>query len=79
MLQKKPDILMLAYQCFNEEKGLNKQVEILDRFGLNDNQIALICGLVVQSARNARLRYMKTQKNDNSKTKGVNNDGTQTG
>ena len=69
------EMLMLAYLCIKDENGLIKQVEILDRFGLNDGQIATICGAVVQSVRNARVKYRKAQQNDKSKTKGVEIDG----
>ena len=70
-----PEMLMLAYLCIKDEEGLNKQVEILDRFDLNDSQIAQICGVVVQSVRNARVRYKKAQINDKMKTKGVEGNG----
>lgn len=72
----KPEMLMLAYLCIKDEDGLNKQVEILDRFNLNDNQIAQVCGAVVQSVRNARVRYKKVQQSDKPKTKGVVSDGS---
>ena len=71
----KPEILMLAYLCIKEVDGLNRQVEILDRFGLNDNQIAQICGSAVQSVRNARVRYKKSQKSSVT-DKGAANDGS---
>jgi len=73
--ETKPEILMIAYLCIKNEEGLNKQVEILDRFGLNDSQIAQICGAVIQSVRNARVRYKKAQQIDKSKTKGAIGDG----
>ena len=48
--------LMLAYLCISTEKeaSLERKVEILDRFGLKDSEIATICGSAVQSIRNAR-------------------------
>jgi hypothetical protein len=57
-----PETLMLAYLCIKGENGLNQQVEILDRFGLTDAQIAQICGAAVQSIRNARARNKKAKK-----------------
>ena len=54
--------LMLAYLCVaNEaEASLIRKVEILDRFGLPDAEIATVCGASVQSVRNARSEYKKT-------------------
>jgi len=72
----KTEMLMLAYLCIKGENGLNKQVEILDRFDLNDIQIAKICGAAVQSVRNARGRKKKVKLSDKQKTKGVRTDGT---
>jgi hypothetical protein len=46
--------LMMAYLCVREEKGLPRQVAILDRFGLSNSQIASVCGAAVQSIKNAR-------------------------
>jgi hypothetical protein len=48
--------LMLAYLCIATEKeaSLERKVEILDKFGLTDSEIARICGSAVQSIRNAR-------------------------
>ena len=63
------EILMLAFLCIKEEKGLNRQVEILDRFVLSDSQIAQICGVAVQSVRNARVKNKKAQQNDKSAKK----------
>lgn len=65
-----PETLMLAYLCIKDEDGLNKQVEVLDRFGLNDYQIAQVCGAVVGSVRNARVRYKKVQQSEKPKAKG---------
>lgn len=49
--------LMLGYLCIATEKesSLDRKVEILDRFGLTDAEIAKICKSAVQSIRNARL------------------------
>jgi hypothetical protein len=53
--------LMLAYLCVaNEaEASLVRKVEILDRFGLADSQIAKVCMTSAQSIRNARLMLKK--------------------
>jgi hypothetical protein len=53
--------LMLAYLCVAKEAeaSIVRKVEILDRFGLTDNQIAKVCGAAVQSVRNARLATRK--------------------
>jgi hypothetical protein len=56
----KPEILMLAYLCIKGDEELEKRVEILDRFGLN-NQISQVCGSAIQSVRNARVRYKKNE------------------
>ena len=34
LTETSPETLMLAYLCIKDENGLNRQVEILDRFGL---------------------------------------------
>ncbi len=49
--------LMLAYLCLAKEAeaGLVRKVQILDRFDLPDEEIAQVCGVAVQSVRNARL------------------------
>jgi hypothetical protein len=48
--------LMLAYLCISTEKeaSLERKVEILDRFDLEDVDIAKVCNSKVQSIRNAR-------------------------
>ena len=53
--------LMLAYLCIaNEaEASLVRKVEVLDRFGINDGDIATVCGASVQSIRNARQTLKK--------------------
>jgi hypothetical protein len=47
---------MLAYLCISTEKeaSLERKVEILDRFDLDDRDIAKVCQSAVQSIRNAR-------------------------
>jgi hypothetical protein len=53
--------LMLAYLCVATEKeaSIGRKVEILDRFGLTDAEIATVCKSVVQSIRNARHSLSK--------------------
>jgi hypothetical protein len=51
--------LMLAYLCVKELKALNAQVDVLDRFGLTDDQIAAVCQAAIQSVRNARVQNKK--------------------
>ena len=48
--------LMLAYLCIAQEAeaSLVRKVQILDRFGLSDSEIAKVCLRTVQSVRNAR-------------------------
>ena len=56
-----PMLSMLAYLCIAKEAeaSLSRKVEILDRFDLGDSQIARVCGVAVQSVRNARLTTKK--------------------
>jgi len=58
--------LMLGYLCVaNEaEASLVRKVEILDRFGLSDSEISIICGVAQQSVRNARLTLKKSSKSN---------------
>ena len=53
--------LMLAYLCISTEKeaSLERKVEILDRFDLDDADIAKICKSKAQSIRNARYTITK--------------------
>jgi DNA-binding CsgD family transcriptional regulator len=53
---------MLGYLCIaNEaEASMVRKVQILDRFGLSDTEIATICGGTPQTVRNARLMLKKT-------------------
>jgi hypothetical protein len=48
--------LMLAYLCISKEAeaSLVRKVQILDRFGLTDSEIASVCMNSIQSIRNAR-------------------------
>jgi hypothetical protein len=49
--------LMLAYLCIAKEAeaSLVRKVEILDRFYLEDAEIATVCGCSLQTVRNARF------------------------
>lgn len=53
--------LMLAYLCIANEPAasLVRKVQILDRFGLSDAEIARVCACSVQSVRDARLKAKK--------------------
>ncbi len=63
--------LMLAYLCVAKEAeaSLVRKVEILDRFNLADGEIALVCGVAVQSVRNARLSVKKVSGGKKKKKK----------
>jgi len=54
-------LLMLAYLCVAKEAeaSLERKVQILDRFGLSDAEIAHVCGSVTGSVRNARFSVKK--------------------
>jgi hypothetical protein len=54
------EILMLGYLCIKGADNLVEKVGILDRFGLADTDIALICGSAAQSVRNARQKKSKS-------------------
>ncbi|WKZ70874.1 MAG: hypothetical protein QY331_06375 [Melioribacteraceae bacterium] len=49
-------VLMLGYLCISTEieSSISRKVEILDRFGLEDKEIAIICNCGLQTVRNAR-------------------------
>ena len=53
--------LMLGYLCISGEAAasLLTKINILDRFKLQDAEIAQICGCGVQAVRNARLANKK--------------------
>lgn len=57
-----PDRLMLAYLCTRDGRNLREKVDILDRFGLSDSEIAKVCKNAVQVVRNARLANRKSRK-----------------
>lgn len=62
-IDSSPEILMLGYLCIKDNENLKDKVDILDKFGFADNDIAIICGAAVQSIRNARqLRKSKAEK-----------------
>ena len=54
--------LMLAYLCVSKESEASfvRKVQILDRFTLNDSEIAKVCNNSVQSVRNARQILKKS-------------------
>ncbi len=57
-------ILMLAYLCIKSKEGkeeysLTQKVEILDRFFLPDEDIAILCQCKLQAVRDARQRLKK--------------------
>lgn len=68
--QTTSETLMLAYLCIvNEtEASLVRKVSVLDRFNLSDSDIAKVCGVNVQSVRNAR---QVSKKGGNSGRKGT--------
>ncbi len=59
-----PEILMLGYLCIKGVEGLPEKVNILDRFGLADADIATICACKKQSVADARqiIKKRKTAK-----------------
>lgn len=59
----KKALLMLAYLCIATEaaSSLPRKVQILDKFGLSDNEIATVCSASPQSVRNARLSLKKSR------------------
>ena len=56
--------LMLAYLCVSQDPNasIEKRVNILDRFGLTDAEIASVCDCATQSVRNARQKNKRTAK-----------------
>jgi len=59
--KKNQVILMLGYLCISTEieSSLERKVQILDRFELNDREISKICGCSKQSVANARQNLKK--------------------
>jgi hypothetical protein len=53
--------LMMAYLCIAQESeaSLIRKVDILDRFGLKNEEIAKVCSATTQSINNARLTLKK--------------------
>ncbi len=53
--------LMLGYLCIasEAEASLVRKVQILDRFSMQDKEIASICGSSVRSVQNARRRLRR--------------------
>lgn len=62
--------LMLAYLCVAKEAeaSLVRKVQILDRFGLTDGEIATVCANTAQSVRNAR-QLLKKKSHAKKKTR----------
>lgn len=58
MKEKDPVRLMLAYLCVSTEpqSSLVRKVEILDRFGLTDEEIGNVCGCSKQVVAISRFR-----------------------
>lgn len=56
--------MMLGYLCVATEKDANliRKVEILDRFSLTDDELALICDCKAQSIRDARQKLKRKAK-----------------
>ena len=50
------ETLMLGYLCVKDIDNLIGQVNIVDRFGLEDADIPTICNCAIQSVRNARQK-----------------------
>ncbi len=50
------EILMLGYLCVKDIDNLLERVNVLDRFGLEDSDIATICNCAIQSVRNSRQK-----------------------
>jgi hypothetical protein len=69
-LETSPEILMLAYLCVKEVEGLGPKVEVLDRFGLADSQLASVCSVGEQAIRDARHRQKKIRNSAKRKKKG---------
>lgn len=61
--------LMLAYLCVSKEAeaSLVRKVQILDRFDLADEEIARVCGVAVQSVRNARVSVKRSSRGKKQK------------
>jgi hypothetical protein len=57
-------LLMLGYLCVKDIEGLAEKIEVLDRFGLADVDISIICAREVQSIRNTRVK-IKSKKPGN--------------
>jgi len=50
------ETLMLGYLCVKDIDNLIEKVNVLDRFGLEDADIATICNCAIQSIRNSRQK-----------------------
>ena len=65
--QKKPERLMLGYLCIREAKTLQEEISILDRLGLNNEEIAAITGKEPRDITNARYERTRAKKTKGSK------------
>lgn len=50
------EILLLGFLCVKDLDTIPEKVKVLDRFGLSNNEISLICDCASQSVRNAHLK-----------------------
>ena len=66
--QGDPNALMLAYLCIKVVEGLGERVSILDRFGLNDSDLAAVCDVGEKAVRDARYKQkQRSGKSNQSK------------
>lgn len=64
-----PVRLMLAYLCtatLDKEATLTTKVEVLNRFGLSNLDIATVCASTVQSIKNVRSSLRKSKEGNKS-------------
>lgn len=63
MKEKDPVRLMLAYLCISTEpqSSLVRKVEILDKFGLTDEEIGKVCGCSKQVVANSRFKRKRAK------------------
>lgn len=53
------ELLMLGYLCVKDLTSLTEKVDALDRFSLSGAEIATICGVAIQSVKDARQKNKK--------------------
>ena len=63
--------LMLAYLCVNEVTGLADKVATLDRFGLLDYELALVCGVDERAIRDSRYKRKRRNSKPAQAKKGL--------